>query len=102
MHQHIVTGRIANLVFFSLVEFGTRASFKIEGAAQRPVVCAVDGDLARKFMAHYREGDIVVVSGLTSLGRQPRPPKHRGSGAFACAPCARWKRRVSQHEGTPD
>ena len=47
MHQHIVTGRIANLVFFSLVEFGTRASFKIEGAAQRPVVCAVDGDLAR-------------------------------------------------------
>ena len=69
MHQHIVTGRIANLVFFSLVEFGTRASFKIEGAAQRPVVCAVDGDLARKFMAHYREGDIVAVSGFD----EPRP-----------------------------
>jgi len=69
MHQHIVTGRIANLVFYSLVEFGTRASFKIEGAAQRPVVCAVDGDLARKFMAHYREGDIVAVSGFD----EPRP-----------------------------
>jgi hypothetical protein len=65
MHQRILTGRIANLVVFSLVEFGTRASFKIEGGAQ----CAVDGDLARKFVAHYREGDIVVVSGFD----EPQP-----------------------------
>lgn len=63
LDQRVLTGRIANPVVFSLVEFGTRARFKIEGAAKRPVVCAVDGDLARKFMAHYREGDIVAVSG---------------------------------------
>ena len=64
MHQRIPTGRIANLVVFSLVDFGTRASFKIKGVAQCPVVYAVDGDLARKFMANDREGDIVVVSGV--------------------------------------
>ena len=69
MHQRIFTGRIVNLAVFSVVEFGTRASFKIEGAAQCPVVCAVDGDLALKFIAHYREGDIVVVSGFD----EPRP-----------------------------
>jgi len=69
MHQRIFTGRIVNLAVFSVVEFGTHASFKIEGAAQCPVVCAVDGDLALKFIAHYREGDIVVVSGFD----EPRP-----------------------------
>jgi len=53
MHQRILTGRIANLVVFSLVEFGTRASFKIEGGGQCVVVCAVEGNLVRKFMAHY-------------------------------------------------
>jgi|SRR5215469_12714438 len=68
-HQRVLTGRIANLVVFSVVEFGIRARFKIESASKRPVVCAVDGDLARKFIAHYREGDIVVVSGFD----EPRP-----------------------------
>ena len=69
MHQRIVTGRIANLTIFSLVEFGSRASFKIEGAGGTPVVCAIDGDVAREFIAHYRKGDIVVVSGFD----EPRP-----------------------------
>jgi len=69
LHQHVLTGRIANLVVFSLVEFGIRARFEIEGAAKHPVVCAIDGDLARKFIAHYREGDIVAVSGFD----EPRP-----------------------------
>ena len=68
-HQRVLTGRIVNLVVFSLVEFGTRASFKIEGIAQCPVLCAVDGDLARNFIVHYREGDIVVVSGFD----EPQP-----------------------------
>jgi hypothetical protein len=36
MQERILTGRIANLAVFSLVEFGTRASFKIERAHRRP------------------------------------------------------------------
>ena len=60
---------ITDLVLFSRVEFGTRASVRSEGAATCPVVCAVDGDLARKFMPHYREGDIVLVNGFD----EPRP-----------------------------
>ena len=69
MQERSLTGRIANLSIFSLVEFGTRARFKIEDAAQCPVVCAIDGDVARQFIAHYREGDIVTVRGFD----EPRP-----------------------------
>ena len=69
MHERILTGRIANLIIFALVEFGTRASFKIEDAAQCPVVCAIDGEIARQFVAHYCEGDIVTVTGFD----EPRP-----------------------------
>jgi len=69
MQERSLTGRIANLSIFSLVEFGTRARFKIEDAAQCPVVCAIDGDIARQFVAHYCEGDIVTVTGFD----EPRP-----------------------------
>jgi len=69
MHQRIVTGRIADLTIFSLVEFGTRVSFKIEGPARTPILCAIDGDIAREFIAHYCEGDIIAVSGFD----EPRP-----------------------------
>ena len=69
MQERILTGRIANLAIFSLVEFGTRASFKIECGARSPVICAVEGKLAREFIAHYCEGDMVVVTGVD----EPRP-----------------------------
>ena len=64
MQERTFTGRIANLAMFSLVEFGTRASFKIEWGAQSPIACAVEGNVAREFIAHYREGDMVAVTGI--------------------------------------
>ena len=69
MQEHTFTGRIANLAMFSLVEFGTRASFKIEWGAQSPIACAVEGNVAREFIAHYCEGDMVAVTGVD----EPRP-----------------------------
>ena len=69
MQEHIHTGRIAGLVIFSVPEFGTRASFTIEGTGRCPIVCAVDGDVAREFVARYREGDEVSVRGIY----EPRP-----------------------------
>ena len=69
MQERILTGSIANLVIFSLVEFGTRASFKIECGAPSPTVCAVEGNVAWEFIAHYCEGDMVAVRGVD----EPRP-----------------------------
>jgi hypothetical protein len=69
MQEHILTGRIARLVIFRVPEFGTRASFIIEGAGRYPVVCAVEGDIAREFIARYCEGDEVGVRGIY----EPRP-----------------------------
>jgi hypothetical protein len=69
MQEHILIGRIAGLVIFRVPEFGTRASFTIEGAGRYPVVCAVEGDVAREFIARYCEGDEVGVRGIY----EPRP-----------------------------
>jgi hypothetical protein len=69
MQEHIFTGRIARLVIFRVQEFGTRASFTIESTERCPVVCAVEGDVARDFVARYREGDKVAVRGIY----EPRP-----------------------------
>jgi hypothetical protein len=77
MQERTLTGRIANLAIFSLVEFGTRARFKIECGAGSPIVCAVEGNVAREFIAHYREGDMVVVRGVD---------EHRPSTAAANTP----------------
>jgi hypothetical protein len=67
--ERILTGRIARLVVFRVPEFGTRASFHLEYAGRPPAICAVAGDVAREFIRHYSEGDIVVVSGY----HEPRP-----------------------------
>ena len=69
MQEPILTGRIIGLQIFRVPEFGTRASFKIESAGRCPVTCAVAGDVAREFITHYREGDIVAVRGIY----EPRP-----------------------------
>jgi hypothetical protein len=69
LQEHILTGRVARLAIFRVPEFGTRASFTIEGAGRYPVVCAVEGDVAREFIARYCEGDEVEVRGLY----EPRP-----------------------------
>jgi hypothetical protein len=88
MQEHIYTGRIAGLVIFRVPEFGTRASFTIEGTGQSPVLCAVDGDVDREFIARYSEGDEVSVRGIY----EPRP-----STAAANAPwAARFRIRAAQ------
>jgi hypothetical protein len=69
MRDHIFTGHIAGLVIFSVPEFGMRARFTIEDVGRASVVCAVEGDVAREFIAHYSEGDRVVVRGIY----EPRP-----------------------------
>ena len=69
MQEHTFTGRIAGLVIFRVPEFGTRARFKIEDMGRSPVICAVEGDVAREFIARYCEGDKVTVRGTY----EPRP-----------------------------
>ena len=64
MQQHILTGRITRLAIFTLSEFGTRASFILERPKACPVSCSVSGNVAREFVAHYFEGDMVAVTGI--------------------------------------
>src|SRR5262249_1197167 len=69
LQEHFLIGRITGLRIFKVPEFGTRASFKLEGPEQGSVTCAVAGDVARDFVTDYREGDIVAVTGTA----EPRP-----------------------------
>jgi hypothetical protein len=65
----ILTGRIARLAIFRVSEFGPRASFHLECAGRPSAICAVAGNLAREFITHFCEGDLVVVRGF----HEPRP-----------------------------
>lgn len=65
----ILTGRITRLAIFRVPEFGTRASFHIEYTGRPPAICVVSGDVAREFITHYCEGDMVVVRGF----HEPKP-----------------------------
>jgi hypothetical protein len=69
MQEYVFTGRVASLVIFRVPEFGTRTRFAIEDKGRCLVVCAVEGDVAREFIAHYCEGCKVVVRGIY----EPRP-----------------------------
>jgi len=64
VQEYLFTGRIGGLRIWNLPEFGTRASFTIEGPGQHPVVCALEGDVAREFVTRCHEGDIVTVIGF--------------------------------------
>ena len=83
MQEHTFTGRIAGLVIFRVPEFGTRARFKVEDMERPPVVCAVEGDVAREFIARYRDGDHVTVRGTyeprpsTAAANTPWVPRYR-------------------------
>ena len=85
MQEHTVTGRIVRLAIFSVPEFGTRASFTIDETEGLPVLCAVEGDVARVFIGHYCEGDKVVVKGFY----EPRP----STAAANCSWVARFRVR---------
>ena len=83
MQERTFTGRIAGLVSFRVPEFGTRARFKVEDMGRSPVVCAVEGDVAREFITRYREGDEVTVTGIyesrpsTAAANTPWVPRYR-------------------------
>ena len=83
MQEHAFTGRIAGLVIFRVPEFGIRARFTIEDTGQDPVVCTVEGDIAREFTARYREGDNIAVRGIyeprpsTAAAATPWVPRYR-------------------------
>jgi hypothetical protein len=74
MENCFFSGRIADLSIFNVQEFGLRASFKIERPGPASIVCAVSGEVARKFIRRYREGDIVLVGGV----HEPRPSTAAG------------------------
>jgi len=61
--EHVLAGRINDLTVMTVPEFGVRASFRLDCAGQRSVICCVADDVARKFVALYREGDIATVRG---------------------------------------
>ena len=67
--QQIHIGCITRLRVFTVTEFGTRASFVLQRLRQDPIDCCIDGNVARAFIASYREGDTVAVSGMF----EPRP-----------------------------
>ena len=83
MQEHTFTGRITGLVIFRVPEFGTRARFKVEDMGRSPVVCAVEGDVAREFIARHREGDEITVTGIyeprpsTAAANTPWVPRYR-------------------------
>ena len=83
MQEHTFTGRITGLVIFRVPELGTRARFKVEDIGRSPVTCAVEGDIAREFIARYREGDEVTVTGIyesrpsTAAANTPWVPRYR-------------------------
>jgi hypothetical protein len=85
MQEHTVSGRIVRLAIFWVVEFGTRASFTIDETGRLPVVCAVEGDVAREFIANYSEGDKILVKGVY----EPRP----STAAANCPWVARFRVR---------
>ena len=85
MQEHTFTGRIAGLVIFRVTEFGTRARFKVEDMGRSPVVCAVEGDVAREFIAHYCEGDNATVTGIY----EPRPSTAAANAPWVPRYCVR-------------
>lgn len=80
---HLLVGRIAGLRVFRVLEFGTRASFRLQCLRECPVTCSVAGALARELVTFYCEGDMVAVSGFTNHGGQRLLPRHPGPAAFA-------------------
>lgn len=94
----MLTGKIARLAIFKVPEFGTRVSFQLECAGRASAVCAVDGDIAREFVKHYCEDDIVVVSGFNEPQPSTAAANTHGLADFAYATFASPKKSVSRFE----
>src|ERR1700746_2440577 len=72
---HVLIGQITGLRVFSVPEFGTRASFKLECSGPCSVACCIAGDVARGFLASGREGDGVTVEGIYEPPPSTASPK---------------------------
>src|SRR5262249_54717648 len=68
-NQHTFTGRVAGLIILRAPEFGIRARLNCEERGGSRFIVAVEGDVARDFIARYRGGDKVTVRGTYD----PRP-----------------------------
>jgi hypothetical protein len=67
--EQILVGHVTELRIFTVPEFGTRASFRLNRGGQCSIICCVAEDVVREFVTYYREGDIVAVQG----NYEPRP-----------------------------
>jgi hypothetical protein len=101
MEERIVTGRIAGLAIFDLPEFGTRARFMVEATGTCPVVCAIEGNIAREFIAHYCEGDLVAVRGMHEARPSTAAANTLGLADFAYAAWLVPRTPVSRREAPP-
>lgn len=76
--ERLLIGRITRLQTFTVREFGTRASFRLNARkAQSPA--ASPGRLPAELVTHYRESDIVAVTGIS----EPRPSAASAMTAWA-------------------
>jgi hypothetical protein len=86
MHEHVLVGRITGLQIFTVPEFGTRVSFKIECAERRRAACCIAGDIAREFIANYREGDMIAIRGAYEPAPSTASSRTSWAGRFhVCA-----------------
>ena len=83
--ERFLIGRIAGLQIFSVPQFGTRASFRLEYPGQDSVACCVAGDVAWELVASYFEGDVIEVKGAY----KPRPS--------TASPMTPWSPRFCVH-----
>ena len=67
--ERLLIGRITRLQTFTVPEFGTRASFRLECAEGSVTCCVAGGGVAHELLTYYRESDIVTVTGIS----EPRP-----------------------------
>lgn len=92
--EQILIGHVTELRVFTVPEFGTRASFKLDRGGQCSIICCVAEDVAREFVTYYREGDIVAVQG----NHESRPSGFREDALgwpLSCpwSPCPRSRPR---------
>jgi hypothetical protein len=84
---HVLIGQITGLRVFSVPEFGTRASFKLECSGPCSVACCIAGDVAREFL---RTGLVHPHRRLCPRGQHGGCLFH-GAWAERFLPIAQWR-----------
>ena len=103
--EQILIGCVKQLRVFTVPEFGTRASFVLERSKHDPVDCCVADRVARAFIAGYREGDIVAVSGTfeprpsTASSKTPWTGRFRVRSLRGVGPATHWSQTIMDRSG---